>query len=393
MLTNALSVKKIAAIDKPGMHADGAGLYLKVSPTGAKSWAFVYQWDKKRAQMSLGSLREVSLSVAREKAFEARQAVKSGRDPRAKGDGPSSTKTFGAQATELLDTLEGGWRNEKHRQQWRNTLRTYCKPIWGTPISALKTADVKAVLDPIWIAKPETASRVRGRMERVFAAAKALGHRTGENPAAWKDNLKELMPARPKKSLQRHHPAMPHAQIPAFVARLRQRLSTAARALEFLILTAGRTGEVLGARWSEIHGDIWIVPAARMKMGAEHRVTLTDAAIAVLRRQGIDDQHKDPDGFIFANPRGKALSNMSMEMLLRRMGVDEWTVHGFRSSFRDWAGDETDHPREVAEAALAHLVGSEVERAYRRGDALAKRRLLMNDWAGYVMGAAAEKGS
>lgn len=385
MLTNALSVKKIAAIDKPGMHADGAGLYLKVSPTGAKSWAFVYQWDKKRAQMSLGSLREVSLSAARERAFEARQTVKSGRDPRAQSDSPSSTKTFGAQATELLDTLEGGWRNEKHRQQWRNTLRTYCKPIWDTPIAALKTADVKAVLDPIWISKPETASRVRGRMERVFAAAKALGHRTGENPAAWKDNLKELMPARPKKSLQRHHPAMPHSQVPAFVARLRQRLSTAARALEFLVLTAGRTGEVLGARWGEIHGDIWIVPATRMKMGAEHRVTLTDAAMAVLRRQGLDDPHKDPDGFIFANPKGKALSNMSMEMLLRRMGVDEWTVHGFRSSFRDWAGDETDHPREIAEAALAHLVGSEVERAYRRGDALAKRRLLMVDWAAYVM--------
>jgi integrase len=399
MLTNALNVKKIAALGKDdvGMHADGAGLYLRVAPSGSKSWVFVYQWEKKRKEMGLGGVRDVPLSIAREKAFEARQAVKAGRDPKAQMAAPEGVPTFGEAANALVDGLEGGWKNAKHRQQWRNSLKTYCKDLWSRPINTIATADVQAVLNPIWLTKSETATRVRSRMERVFAAAKVAGHYAGDNPAAWAGNLKELMPKQSSKSLRGHHAAMPYTQVPAFFAALRPRLSTAARALEFLILTAARTGEVLGARWREIDGDVWTVPADRMKMEREHRVPLTAEALAVLKRQGLDDPGRNPNAFIFASARpssaaqftveahpGEPLSNMSMAMLMRRMESNDWTVHGFRSSFRDWAGEETDHAREVAEAALAHQVGNAVELSYRRGDALAKRRRLMDDWAAFV---------
>jgi integrase len=304
---------------------------------------------------------------------------------------PVDMKTFGEFAYEVIASLQSGWRNEKHRAQWKMTLDVYAAPVRDIQLDQVSTEDVLKVLTPIWRTKAETANRVRGRMEKVLDAAKAKGYRSGENPARWRGHLDHLLPKRQK--LQRgHHPAMPWTEVPAFVKRLREMESTGTLALEFLILTAARSGEILrsvrdgeviGARWEEfdLEAKIWTVPADRMKAGREHRVPLSSRALAIVQR--LAKAKRGP--FVFPGQDGKQpLSNMALEAAMRRMEVKPYTVHGFRSSFRDWAGETTSFPRELAEAALAHTVGDKVERAYRRGDALERRRELMEAWASFL---------
>jgi integrase len=381
-----LTVKSVEALKTPGLHADGGGLYLNLKASGARSWVFIYQWEGKRREKGLGPLHIVSLQDARDKRDELRRLVRSGIDPLAATPTKAPAPTFGAAATALVDGLEAGWRNEKHRQQWRNTLKTYCGPIWERPVDLVDTTDIVDILRPMWGEKPETASRLRGRIERVLDSAKVNGHRSGDNPARWRGHLALILPSHQKRAKVRHHPAMPYAQVPDFVVGLKKRVSTAGRALEFLIHTAARTGEVIGATWREVdlEAKTWTVPAERMKMGREHVVPLTEPALVVLRAMAVFGT--EPDKPLFPSRKDAHLSNMSMEMLLRRMECDDYTVHGFRSSFRDWAGDKTTFPREVAEAALAHIVGSAVEQAYRRGSALEKRRELMDAWSAFVVG-------
>jgi len=284
-------------------------------------------------------------------------------------------------ADDVRETLSAGFRNEKHKAQWKSTLETYAAPLRAKPVDTIATDDVLAVLKPIWTMKAETASRVRGRIEKVLDAAKAKGFRDGENPARWRGHLDHLL-ARPSKLSRGHHAAMPYEQVAGFIAELRKREATAALALELCILTAARSGEILGMRWSEIDLEqkIWTVPANRMKAGREHRVPLSSRAAAILRHL---ERMKTGDFVFPGQAHNKPLSNMAMEMMLRRMKVDDATVHGFRSSFRDWAGNVSNFPREVVETALAHVIGDKAEQAYRRSDALEKRRKLMDQWAAY----------
>ena len=382
---NKLSARAVATATKPGRHSDGGGLYLNVSPTGARSWLFMWKRDGKRREMGLGSAGSVTLARARELARDYRGLVAEGRDPivvrAAAEQAKSVTPTFGAFADAVIAAKESEWRNAKHRAQWRMTLETYALPLRSRLVDEIDTEAVLAVLKPIWQEKPETASRVRGRIEAVLEAAKAQGHRTGENPAAWRGHLAHLLPKRGVLS-RGHHAAIDYREVPAFLEKLRQREATAALALEFCILTATRSGETLGARWSEIDMEarVWTLPAERMKATRAHRVPLSETAFAIL-----DKLSAAPTGeFVFPGQRAdKPLSNMAMEMVLRRMNMDAVTVHGFRSAFRDWAGNETHFPREVAEVALAHVIGDKAEQAYRRGDALEKRRSLMEAWASH----------
>jgi integrase len=375
---------------KAGRHADGAGLWLVVSDTGRKRWEFRFRWRKPGASgpggdryMGLGSFPAVGLADARRKAQDARAMIARGEDPIAASKAAAAPiPTFGDFAMSLIDDIEDGFRNAKHRQQWRNTLTTYCARFWSKPIDAISTEDVLAALKPIWLPKQETGSRVRGRIERVLDAARAKNLRSGENPARWRGHLDSLLPKRAK--LQRgHHAAMPFADIPSFMARLREAPGASPRALEFLILTAARSGEVRGAVWSEfdLNAKVWTVPAVRMKAGREHRVPLSARAVEIV--ETMASLRKDGavgSTYVFPGQKpGAPLSVMALDMLLRRLKVDV-TSHGFRSSFRDWCGEETAFPREIAEAALAHTVGDAVERAYRRGDALDKRRALMAAW-------------
>jgi integrase len=334
----------------------------------------------KRREMGLGSLRDVPLAKARQRAADARQQVADGLDPLTSRDKPT-VMTFGEAADALIESMSSSWRNEKHRAQWKMTLAVYCEALRSKPVAEIGTEDVLKVLQLLWTRKPETASRLRGRMERVFDFARARGQRTGENPARWRGHLDAVLPKRAKLT-RGHHKAMPFDEVPAFMVALREREGIAARALEFAVLTAARSGEVFGARWDEFDLDarVWTVPAARMKAGREHRVPLSARAVEILRAM----EQKRFSDLVFPGVKvGRPLSVMALEMVLRRMKVDV-TVHGFRSAFRDWAGERTSFPREVAEAALAHLVGDAVERAYRRGDALEKRRRLMDAWAGFL---------
>jgi integrase len=345
------------------------GLYLIVSPTGAKRWQFLFRWQGKLKEMGLGSQSGLSLSDARERALAARKLLANGANPiearRSSRASDQGARTFGQEAGELVDSLSPGFRAKKHGKLWGSTLRAYAAPIWNNPVGDVETTDVLTILRPIWNIKNETASRVRGRIERVLDAAAAHGRRTGNNPARWRGHLDKLLSARPKRV--KHHPALPYPDVPGFVAELREREGMAALALEFSIMTAARTSEVLGARWSEVDrtNNLWAVPAERMKSERMHRVPLTGRAMAILDRVEQVRPDPNPDGFIFeAERRGRSLSIMAMAMLLRRMGRHNITVHGFRSSFRDWAGDEKHFPREVAEAALAHVIGDEAEQAY-----------------------------
>lgn len=392
-----LSARTVETLTAPGRHSDGGGLFLFVDKEGRRRWTFMFTRDGKRQEMGLGAAGKhaVTLAEARTKAAEARALLEAGKDPRAERDAlraqaaaeaKRKSVTFGAFAAELMDDIEHGFRNTKHRQQWRNTLKTYAAPLTEMAIDEVSTDDVLACLKPIWLEKPETASRVRGRIERVLNAAKSKGLRSGENPAQWRGHLANLLPIQ-RKSLRGHHEAMPFPAVPAFVADLRKRHANAALALEFTILTAARTGETLGARWSEfdLAENVWTIPANRMKAGRIHRVPLVGRVLDILGEMKKVRRSEDLGEYIFPGTKpGRPLSGMAMEMLLRRMNRDDATVHGFRSSFRDWCGECTPFPSEIAEAALAHVVGNKVEQAYRRGDALDKRRKLMEAWAGFV---------
>jgi integrase len=374
-----LTARKVETA-KPGKYGDGDGLQLSVASTGAKKWVLRFLWQGKAREMGLGSFPEVGLAEAREKAIAARRLARSGIDPIAERKQDNRVPTFGELADEVVIEQSKGFRNEKHRAQWKMTLEIYAGPLRAKAVDAITTEDVLGVLKPIWSTKAETASRVRGRIERVLNAAKAKGHRSGENPAAWRGHLENLLPRR-QKLARGHHAAMPYADVPAFVAHLRERQATAALTLEFAILTAARSGEVLGARWPEIELDakVWTIPPERMKAGREHRVPLSERAVMILNKM---NEARIGD-YVFPGSVGnRPLSVMAMDMVLRRMGQDV-TVHGFRSSFRDWAGNETHFPRELAEHALAHVMGDKAEQAYRRSDALEKRRPLMTAWAAY----------
>jgi integrase len=287
--------------------------------------------------------------------------------------------TFGQIADEVVEAKQAEWKNEKHRAQWAMTLKEYAAPLRNRPVNEIETTDILAVLRPLWLKRPETASRLRGRIEHVLDAARAKGFRHGPNPALWRGHLDKLLPKRPKVA-RGHHAAMPYQKVPEFIALVRKRDAIAALAIEFTILTATRTGEVLGATWDEIDFDaaIWTIPAKRMKASRVHRVPLSGRAIAIPKKLA----KVRASDFVFpGRKKMRPLSNMSMEMILRRMKTEDATIHGFRSSFRDWVGNVTHFPREVAEAALAHVVGDQAEQAYRRSDALDKRRALMEAWA------------
>jgi len=378
-MAGRLTARKIETA-KPGKYSDGGNLYLIVSPTGARKWVLRFTWRGKAREMGLGTPATVSLADARERAANARRMIGQGLDPINERKRTGGVPTFGEMADQVREALSVGFRNEKHRAQWKATLATYAAPLSDKPIDAILTDDVLAVLKPIWTTKSVTASRVRGRIEKVLDAAKAKGYRQGENPARWRGHLDHLLPKQSKLT-RSHHAAMPYEHVAAFIGRLRESDSLAAQALELTILTAARSGEILGMGWSEVDLDkkIWTVPANRMKAGREHRVPLSERAVAILR-QLADIKTGD---FVYPGQRkNRRLSNMAIFMMLRRMKADV-TVHGFRSTFRDWAGNESHFPREVVETALAHVVGDAAEQAYRRSDALEKRRKLMEAWASY----------
>ena len=379
-MASKLTARRIETA-KPGKYSDGGNLYLLVSETGARKWVLRFTWRGRAKEMGLGSAASVPLVDAREKAASARRTIAQGLNPIDERKRDGGIPSFGEMADDVRETLSAGFRNEKHKAQWKSTLETYAAPLRAKPVDTIVTDDVLAVLKPIWTTKAETASRVRGRIEKVLDAAKAMGFREGENPARWRGHLDHLLP-KPSKLARGHHPAMPYEEVAKFVAELRKREASAAMALELCILTAARTGEILGMRWPEIDLDrkIWTVPAERMKAGREHRVPLSPRTIAILSRL----EKLKIDEFVFAGQaRDKPLSNMAMEMVLRRMNIADATVHGFRSSFRDWAGNVSNFPREITETALAHVIGDKSEQAYRRGDALEKRRKLMEAWATY----------
>jgi len=375
-----LTDRTCKASTRPGMLGDGGGLYLGIKASGSRSWSFIWKSSGKRHELGLGSYPAVTLAKARVLAAEHREAIADGRNPIAERR-TEAVPSFGECAEQFIKSMEPQWRNEKHRAQWRSTLSTYAEPIWSNSVSDIDTDDVLRVLNPIWQKRPETASRLRGRIERVLDFAKVRGWRSGENPALWRGHLKSILPARTKLS-RGHHAAMPYVDIPEFVNRLRDLEAISARALEFLILTAGRSGEVREATWNEfdLEAGVWTVPALRMKAGKIHRVPLSPRALEIVKWLKA---HQVSD-FVFAGQKpDRPMSNMAYAMLMRRLKLGHYTVHGFRSAFRDWAGDETQFARDIAEQALAHQVGNETERAYRRADALAKRRELMAEWAEY----------
>lgn len=386
-----LSALVVSRTREPGLYADGGGLYLQVTHADARSWIFRFMLNGRARSMGLGSLHTLTLAEARNKATECRKLCLDGIDPiearqrvrSAAQLDAAKAMTFDACAETYIEAHKKGWRNEKHIDQWRNTLATYASPVFGAlPVQAVDTGLVMRVIEPIWGDKTETATRVRGRIESVLDWAATRGYRQGENPARWRGHLQNLLPKRSKVQRVEHHAALPFVQIGEFVASLRQQNGTSPLALEFTILTAARTGEVIGATWDEIDlaERAWTVPAERMKGGREHRVPLCAHALRVLERfRALDDKYVFPGG-----KRGRPLSNMAMLELLKRMGRPDLTVHGFRSTFRDWAAETTHFPNEMVEMALAHIIDNKVEAAYRRGDLLQKRRDLMDAWENYV---------
>lgn len=366
----------------PGTHADGRGLYLEVKPAGTRSWLLRYQIAGRRREMGLGPYPEVPLERARAKALEARARIADGKDPLAtRGD--RAPRTFRVAAAELIRAKRPGWENPKHAAQWEATLATYAFPVLGDlTVAHIDTDAVLQVLSPVWAEKPETATRVRQRIEAVLDYARARGWREGENPARWRGHLDKLLAKRSDVARVEHHPALPWREMGAFMALLRGQEGIAARALEFTILTACRTGEVIGARWPEVdlEARTWSVPAERMKARRLHRVPLSSQALDLLRalpRVAGED-------FLFPGGRaGRPLSNAAMLATLKRMKRGDLTTHGFRSSFRDWTAEQTGFPRELAEAALAHVLRDKTESAYQRGDLLERRRKLMQAWGDY----------
>jgi integrase len=382
---NKLDPRTAVTIKAPGRHSDGGGLNLSVDTTGRRRWVFMYTWEGKRTELGLGGGSDMSLANAPKEAGTLRTILASGGDPRSARE-KQERQTFGEVADAYVEAMRPSWRNAKHAAQWAMTLTKYAAPIRPRMVETISTRDILEVLQPLWQRTPETAERLRGRIENVLDAAKAKGLRTGENPARWRGHLDQLLPRRQRLS-RGHHTALPYADVPAFMADLRGREATAARALEYAILTAARSGEVLGATWAEIdlEGAVWTVPATRMKAGREHRVPLSAPAVELLRalEAARDAEKAKPSDPVFPSAKGgKPLSSMAMAMLLRRMG-SAVTAHGFRSAFRDWASETTGFPHEVCEMALAHTIGNKAEAAYRRGDLFNKRRGLMDAWASY----------
>jgi integrase len=389
MRIGKLTALKADKVKAPGYYGDGGGLSLQVSKYGSKSWVFRFKASGRLREMGLGSLDTYGLAEARERARACRKLRDEGKDPIEERNAArsqakletSKAMTFEQCAERYIAAHRAGWRNGKHRNQWSSTLATYVNPIFGAlSVQTIDTALVMKAIEPIWNEKPETASRVRGRVESILDWAAARGYRAGENPARWRGHLDKLLPKKTKVRRVEHHAALPYPEIGAFMAELRQQEGVPAHALEFAILTAARTGEVIGAQWDEfdLAERVWTVPAERMKAAKEHRVPLSDAALAIVE-QMAEIRHGD---HVFPGGRARRpISNMAMLMLLRRMGRDDLTIHGFRSSFRDWAAERTGFPAEVGEMALAHTIADAVERAYRRGDLFQKRRQLMDAWA------------
>ena len=388
---NRLSAKAVETTKRPGLVADGGGLYLQVSRAGAKSWLFKFMLNGRAREMGLGSLKAVSLASAREKVTFCRSSLADGIDPiearkTIHGREPTAerkTITFEEAANTYIAAHEAAWKNAKHSSQWRNTLAADAYPVAGRLlVSDIDTEVVMMILTPIWSVKPETAGRLRGRIEKILAWATVSGFRQGGNPAQWHNHLDNLLPAKSRIHSVKHHPAMPYQEIEGFLLQLRKREGIAALALEFLIYTAARTSEVRGAPWREFDLDsgIWTIPGPRMKGKKEHRVPLAERALEIVREL---KSHATGD-FVFPGGKpGKGLSDMALLSVLRRLGIKE-TVHGFRSSFRDWAADQTQFPREVAEQALAHTISNKVEAAYLRSDLFEKRRRLMSQWATHL---------
>lgn len=388
-----LSPLAVSKLTKTGHHFVGgvAGLALQILPAGGRTWVLRTTIAGKRREMGLGGYPDVTLAMAREKAREARQQIDSGVDPiaarraaqSALAASKASQRTFTQCVNGFMDAKSSEWRNAKHRAQWQSTLDTYAKDVMGEMlVSDIGLPQVLAVLEPIWKTKTETASRLRGRIETVLDWATVRGYRSGENPARWRGHLEQLLPRPSKIAKAKHHPALPIDELPDFIAKLRTMEGQGARALEFTILTAARSGEVRGATWAEIDlkTATWTIPADRIKAGKEHRVPLSQPALQVL--EALPRTNKA--GLVFSALRGGALSDMTLSAVMRRMQVDA-VPHGFRSTFRDWASERTVYPREVAEMALAHTIEDKTEAAYRRGDLFEKRRRLMAEWAAFCM--------
>jgi integrase len=387
-----LTVKGIQKLTEAGRYGDGGGLYLQVTPSGGRSWILRYRRAGRERWFGLGPLRDFTLDEARQRALRARQQLRDGVDPinarkvdrDAKALEAAKHLTFKDAALQYFDSHEQKWSNAEHRRQFLSTLSEYAFPVIGKlPVAAVDTGLVLKIIEPIWQTKTQTANRVRNRIESVLGWATVRGYRSGDNPARWKGHLAEVLPAKGQIAKVEHHKAMPYTDLPAFMGRLVNHKGIDARALEFLILTASRTSEVTRARWSEFDLDakIWMVPPERMKGRKEHRVPLTERTIAILRglpRQGGDN------GLVFIGSRkNRSLYKMALAKLLKAMGQDAITIHGFRSTFRDWAGETTAFPSDICEAALAHVVGSATQIAYQRGDLLEKRRQLMKAWAAF----------
>jgi integrase len=393
-----LSPSTVTKTTTPGMYGDGAGLYLHVGPDAGektgKSWIFRYMMDGKQHEMGLGPLHTIGLGKARQLARECREQRLSGINPLAarkqRRDAAkleaSKAVTFRSCATKYIAANRAAWRNAKHAAQWDATLATYVYPVIGNlPVAAVETGHVTKILEPIWVSKAETATRVRGRIESILDFGRAHGWRAGENPARWRGHLQNVLPKTAKIQTIVHHPALPWREIGAFMMTLAKEKGVSALALRYAILTVGRTGEVIGARWSEIDipAAVWTVPAGRMKAGREHRVPLSEPALATLREASRLREKSHQDGFVFPGGKaGKGLSDTAMSRVLLRLGRSDVTVHGFRSSFRDWAG-ETGKPDDLAEAALAHIRDDKTQTAYQRGDLLERRQRLMADWAAF----------
>jgi integrase len=382
-----LSARTVETLKAPGRYSDGGNLYLSISANGGRRWVFMYRHGGKQREMGLGSASKsgTSLARARELAAEARTALAAGLDPlevrKAHMQAERAIPSFGECADAFIESHRKSWRNDKHVAQWTMTLATYCAQIRSLPVDKVDTEAVLKVLQPIWDRLPETANRLRGRIENVLDAAAVRSFRMGENPARWRGHLQNLL-AKPKVLIRGHHPALPYENLPDFMVQLRARHSIAARALEIAILTACRSGEVLNARWDNIDlgKALWVIPAGCMKAGREHRVPLSARAVAILEAL----QEPRTGHFVFSGAGGcKPLSGAAMTRELRRMKADGVTVHGFRSTFRDWASETTSFPHEVCEQALAHAIGNKTEAAYRRGDLFEKRRKLMEAWASF----------
>lgn len=389
--TNRLTAMEVAKLEKPGYYCDGAGLYLQVSKSGSKSWIMRYTLARKPCEMGLGSVVTFTLAEARQRAAVQRKLLADGIDPLAtkrsdllaKRLADASIITFDKAAAAFIAANSPAWRNAKHGEQWRNTLATYASPVIGElPVSKIETAHVLRILSPIWNTKTETATRVRGRIEKILDWAKVQGYRSGDNPAAWRGHLSEVLPTPSKVADAGHHAALPWIEMGAFMKALRAAQGAGARAMELIILTATRTSEVLNAKWTEfdLDGALWTIPKERMKGFREHRVPLSDAALAVLARAKAESTASE---YVFTGGKLAALSNMTCLATLKRMGRADLTVHGFRSTFRDWVSESTSYPRDVAEMALAHAIEDKSEAAYRRGDLIEKRRALMSDWAAH----------